>query len=165
MFNFVSFPSSLTTVPFSCPIMEATWTWSLRWQSRKMNWRDFRRKEGKIIITAVSVSLFAFPSLSPNFKSKRSHVHNVLKWKTFSNTSLKSVNIVCTSKVAFGICARTAHKRDWQVDNVIYLPNSDCLEIKYAGCGGPISCYEKKALFKSNWCFWLKQYVFLKQPK
>ncbi|KAJ4930911.1 hypothetical protein JOQ06_025213, partial [Pogonophryne albipinna] len=36
----------LTTVPFSCPIMEATWTWSLRWQSRKMNWRDFRRKEG-----------------------------------------------------------------------------------------------------------------------
>ena len=50
MFDLILFPPSLMTVPFSCPIMEATWTWSPPWQSREMNWRDFRRKEGKITI-------------------------------------------------------------------------------------------------------------------
>lgn len=50
---------SLMTVPCSCPTMETTWTWNLPWQSREMNWRDFRRKEGKISITSGSGS-FSF---------------------------------------------------------------------------------------------------------
>lgn len=60
VFDCVFFLSSLTTVPFSCPIMEVTWTWSPPWQSNEMSWRDFRRKEGKIEITSASVSSFIF---------------------------------------------------------------------------------------------------------
>lgn len=42
---------SRTIVPFSCPTMEDTWTWSPRWLSREMNWKDFRRKGKKKIIS------------------------------------------------------------------------------------------------------------------
>lgn len=45
----ISLHCSLMTVHFSCLIMGAIWTWSRRWQSKKTNWRDFKRKEGKII--------------------------------------------------------------------------------------------------------------------
>lgn len=70
MFNCVFSLCSLMTVPFSCPIMEATWTWSLPWQSRGMNWRDFRRKEeGEITIASVSVPL-PLPSLSPKLQKQ-----------------------------------------------------------------------------------------------
>lgn len=86
-----------------------------------MNWRDFRRKEGKITITSVSVSLLAFASLSLNFKSKQLQVHKVLKCKIFSitalmvkieihlDTSIKPWSyILCTSNGAAGTCARAA---------------------------------------------------------
>lgn len=47
---------SRTTAPFSCPIMEDTWTWSPRWLSREMNWKDSRRK-GKMKITSLNHAL------------------------------------------------------------------------------------------------------------
>ena len=90
----VFFPSSLMTVPFSCPIMEATWTWSRPWQSREMNWRVFRKREGKITIASVSVPVVSFPTLSPN------NGMYTMCWNEKHSKSLHTlvVYVCCTSK-------------------------------------------------------------------
>ena len=129
----VFFPSSLMTVPFSCPIMEATWTWSRPWQSREMNWRVFRKREGKITIASVSVPVVSFPTLSPN------NGMYTMCWNEKHSKSLHTlvVYICCTFQIQIEHTSTTE-----QIGVVCYLPGSDFPGIACSCCCHQMNSYE-----------------------
>lgn len=155
VFDCVFFLSSPTTVPFSCPIMEVTWTWSPPWQSKEMNWRGFRRTEGKIKITSVSVSSFIFTvaehQKQTTTRTQRAEAKGVLPLcTTVKNLStlrylyevlvVRSLHFKSCSW-AFARAAQIGPGTAEQVDNMHHFTGFDCPGVDCLCCCVQISCH------------------------